>query len=218
MKGYYSKRSSNGLPAKTGDWTTAQKGEAKAVASWDVFFSYSRKDSEIVQRCVDACAREGIRVWLDVNPRPPKLTRRPIFITHGILESHLLCLFGSRNALSSRWVKEEFGTFAKRALGFWDDRLEPIAVVARLPDFDLESSVFVEPEWCASANEHFAAVDVSIAKDDPKPLVEKLQHILGLVRKSLDGKDEAHDRLGGALLPRGVANAPPGLGLREHHL
>lgn len=72
----------------------------------DIFLSYSRKDSRLMQRVRDDLRAAGLRVWTDEGIRPGTALWKDA-IEQAIREAHLLVVLMSPNSKASLWVKRE---------------------------------------------------------------------------------------------------------------
>ena len=80
---------------------------------YDVFFSHSAKDKQIVRPVAERLRADGLRVWLDdweIRPGDSILAK----IEEGLELSRVLVLCMSANAFGSDWLHLEGGTFRFR--------------------------------------------------------------------------------------------------------
>lgn len=118
------------------------------MALWDVFISYSRKDSDIVDRYVRELTAAGVTIWLDREPRAGMPTVLPLKLAHGIAESSLLVLFLSDSAAASPWVPQEVNAFLKKCWGLWDDGVLPCVLVVQFPETTFDLQRLGRHPWC----------------------------------------------------------------------
>jgi hypothetical protein len=76
-----------------------------------IFVSYSSKDQNFVDNLYDELRKSGYRVWLNTESIP-KSEMWYNELVKGLKETDLLILILSPDAVKSKWVKEEWKTFA----------------------------------------------------------------------------------------------------------
>lgn len=79
------------------------------IPQYDVFLSYSRKDTDTMQRIYQTLQEEGLRIWIDANlmdvdPSKPEWKDA---IEKGIEASRSVVVILSPDAKQSDWVKRE---------------------------------------------------------------------------------------------------------------
>ena len=75
---------------------------------YDVFISYSRKDTKIVDEFVNRLESEGVRVWIDRDGVESGDAFKRV-IVNAIKESALFMFFSSESSNSSPWTTKEVG-------------------------------------------------------------------------------------------------------------
>lgn len=75
---------------------------------YDIFISYSRKDSDIVLKYVDFLEQQGFKVWIDRNGIYSGEAFKSV-ITKAIIESNIFLFFSSASSNTSPWVEKEIG-------------------------------------------------------------------------------------------------------------
>ena len=73
---------------------------------YDIFISYSRKDSAVVQSVVDRLKAEGYTCWMDVNGIESGDAFKRVLV-QAIKESKLVLFFSSANSNSTEWTVKE---------------------------------------------------------------------------------------------------------------
>ncbi len=121
---------------------------------YDVFLSYSAKDSEIVRAIAERLQVGGLTVWFDeweITPRAPKALRAKK-IEEGLERSRVLVLCISDDALGSNWALLEAGTFRFRDPLNKERRFIPV----RLDDAAVPDSLaqFLHVDWLTGDREH----------------------------------------------------------------
>lgn len=76
--------------------------------TYDIFVSYSRKDSAIVDRFVNRFEMDGLRVWVDREGIETGDAFKRV-IVKAIKESALLVFFSSKDSNASPWTAKEIG-------------------------------------------------------------------------------------------------------------
>jgi len=98
------------MTKRTTSWTKpllqTPTPSGRAQKQWDVFLSYSNRNSAIAARIASDLRTAGLTVWHDVtNVRPGERVRDAI--GHGIRHSKVFVLLASVHSLRSRWVLNE---------------------------------------------------------------------------------------------------------------
>lgn len=79
------------------------------AATWSVFISYSRKDSDVAERVEAALGRAGVKTWRDKGD----IVAGENFVNRigaGLSGSNTFVLLISRDAVNSEWVTSEYST------------------------------------------------------------------------------------------------------------
>ncbi len=166
------------------------------MSQWDIFVSYSRQDAEIVQRYADFLRHAGLEVWFDVAERPGGPASLPIFMTHGILESRLLCLFVSDHSMASAWVQQEFSTFTRKVWGLWNDQIQPTVLVLLLPGVDPSLTESLGGHSWRPFRERPVEVGVCQLHDTDacrQELVENLKKLVATIRSENQPPEESNE-------------------------
>ena len=95
------------------------------MKKYDVFISYSRKDSEIAFKICKILEDAELKVFIDIKDIPP--TEFPDVIASAILSSKIFLLLASKNYYEGRYSPDEFQCFHNRVclssqLFFSDER------------------------------------------------------------------------------------------------
>ena len=159
---------------------------------YDVFVSYSRKDSEIVQSVVDRLKAEGYRCWMDVTGIESSDEFKRVLVT-AIRQSKVILFFSSANSNSTEWTVKEINIAVQMK--------KPIIPV-RLDDAPYDDSILFD----LSGLDYIAYEEKSIHDVGLEKLLRGVavkcravqsQLLNGLKKPASDG-----DGMGNELLPR----------------
>jgi hypothetical protein len=116
------------------DWIVIMS-DASDDQIFDVFISYSRRDSEYVQAIVDHLSGFDLRIWFD---RQSILfgTRIRESILHGIKSSSIILVFISQNSISSSWVLNELDSAMMREMNEGKALVIPV-ILGKISDVDI---------------------------------------------------------------------------------
>jgi tetratricopeptide (TPR) repeat protein len=154
---------------------SCSQGEAISTVArrrFDVFLSHQNGDKAWATRLKDALRSYGLKVWLDKDEvRPGETIVRAL--EKGIEESKAVALIVSPEAISSRWVEEEYG----RALALAHEKHRPLQLIpvilreAKMPGF-LANRNSVDFRDAAAFDENVAKLVYGITGKKPRPARE----------------------------------------------
>ena len=109
---------------------------------YDVFISYSRKDSERVNQFVDILVNEGYNVWIDKDGIESG-DQFKLIIVKAIEESKMVLFFSSEASNASTWTAKEIGIANARSKPIIPIKLDN-SNYNRQVEFDLINNDFVD--------------------------------------------------------------------------
>ena len=153
---------------------------------YDIFISYSRNDSKIVNAFVHSLEKAGYKVWMD---------RKGIYsgsqfkkdIVNAIAESSVFLFFSSQSANSSEWTAKEIGIANTRGKTIIPIKLDHSGYNEEV-EFDLVNLDFVDYTNEAKHQEEFKKLMLSLGEHLDKEIdPQKLKRVIKEHESSKNG-------------------------------